>query len=53
MSAAVAGYSKTAIVRSGAAFAWYPDGPGSDREQAAGAGMWRGEFVAPSKCRRR
>jgi endonuclease YncB( thermonuclease family) len=51
-----------AMVRSGASLAWYPDGsavagPSYDQEQAAaeaaGAGMWRGEFIAPSEWRRR
>jgi endonuclease YncB( thermonuclease family) len=51
-----------AMVRSGAALAGYPDGsavagPSYAREQAAGeaagAGMWRGEFIAPSEWRRR
>ena len=50
-----------AMVRTGAALAWYPDGsavagPSYDQEQAAalaaGAGMWRGEFIPPSEWRR-
>jgi endonuclease YncB( thermonuclease family) len=50
------------MVRSGAALAWYPGrsavaGPSYAQEQAAaeavGAGMWRGEFIAPSEWRRR
>ena len=51
-----------AIVRAGWALAWYPStdavlGPRyDDQEMAAAAeraGIWRGEFVAPSECRRR
>jgi endonuclease YncB( thermonuclease family) len=50
-----------AMVRSGAALAWYPDsgavaGPSFDAEQAeaeaVGPGMWRGEFIPPWEWRR-
>jgi endonuclease YncB( thermonuclease family) len=50
-----------AMVRSGAALAWYPHsgavaGPSYGTEQAAaeaaGAGMWRGEFTPPWQWRR-
>jgi endonuclease YncB( thermonuclease family) len=50
-----------AMVRAGYAVAWYPDkgavlGPTYNAEQAeakqARAGIWRGEFVAPSEWRR-
>ena len=51
-----------AIVRAGWALAWYPSrgavqGPRYDDDEAAaaaaGAGMWRGEFVEPWVWRRR
>lgn len=51
-----------AIVRAGWALAWYPEtgavlGPRYDDTEAeaaaAGAGMWRGEFVEPWEWRRR
>jgi endonuclease YncB( thermonuclease family) len=50
-----------AMVRAGHALAWYPEegavpGPSYDAEQVeaknAHAGIWRGEFVAPSEWRR-
>jgi endonuclease YncB( thermonuclease family) len=50
-----------AMVQAGYALAWYPDdgavlGPTYDSEQAeakqAHAGIWRGEFIAPSEWRR-
>jgi endonuclease YncB( thermonuclease family) len=53
---------KGAMVRSGAALAWYPRtgviaGPSYSTEQtaaeAARAGMWRGEFIPPWQWRRR
>ena len=49
-----------AMAQSGSALAWYPDsgaiaGPSYDAEQvaaeAAGAGMWRGEFTPPWEWR--
>jgi endonuclease YncB( thermonuclease family) len=51
----------SAMVRRGAALAWYPEGtavpgPSYDAEQSeaesARAGMWRGEFTPPSEWRR-